>query len=97
MSKTLMEVLLPNPAAVFDRYARASLKARGKKHSASAVARLMGVSPQQWQMWTSGQRSPTNRSMTGWLVKWRGAGYPPVSLVISADGAALLDTEDADG
>ena len=73
-----------NPAAAFERHARRTLP------SASAVARLVSVSPSQWHAWTSNQKSPSYRTMAGWLAKWEEAGHPAVSLVITSEGASVL-------
>ncbi len=84
-----------NPAAAFDRHARLVLHAADQPHSASAVARLLHVSPGQWYGWTSGQKSPGASTMTQWLVRWREAGYPPVEIVLTAEGARVLPSSNA--
>ena len=74
-----------NPAAAFERHARQTLP------TASAVARLVNVSPSQWHAWTSGQKSPSYRTMVGWLVRWEEVGGSPVSLVITSKEAEVRE------
>ncbi len=78
--------IVDNPAAVFDKAARTILSARGERAPSSAVARLVGVSPPQWNTWTQGHKSPTYGAIVGWLVKWETAGYPPITLTITSAG-----------
>lgn len=73
-----------NPATAFEQHARQTLP------TASAVARLLQVSPSQWHAWTSNQKSPSYRTMRQWLVRWEEAGHPAVSLVITSEGATVL-------
>ena len=82
-----------NPASVFERHARQALRAAKQPHTATAVAHLMGVSPSQWHNWQSGRKSPSHKTMRQWLVRWEEAGYPPVSLVITSEGAEAFSRE----
>ena len=88
-----------NPAALFDREARRALAqlegdwadVEGRPHrvqaySASALCRILGVSPSQWHGWTSGDKSPGYRTIVGWMVKWEAAGYEPITVTITSAG-----------
>ena len=93
--------IIDNPAAIFDREARRALAqlegdradvegrpVRVYAYSASALSRILGVSPSQWHGWTSGDKSPGYRTIAGWLVTWEAAGYEPITITIPSAGAS---------
>ena len=96
-----MRRIVDNPAAVFNRAARAILASvegdnamtegrSPKKYAASssAVARIVGAPAGQWHDWCGGSKSPTYRAIVSWGVKWEGAGYPPIVVIITSAGSA---------
>ena len=89
-----------NPAAAFDAEARRHLaeveglnadaedrNVRRHAYSASALCRILGHTPSQWNAWTRGHKSPSYRTMLGWLVRWEDAGYPAITITITSKGA----------
>lgn len=84
-SAAALSRIVNNPAAVFDKAARDVGVA-----SSSEVARIVGVSPQQWNMWTQGHRAPGYAAIVKWLVAWEAAGHEAIALRIGKQGCCVV-------
>ena len=93
---------LPSHALAFNDAARTILREReemiaaaeGRKpqarvSSASEVARILQISPAQWQTWCIGRQKPAAIRVIEWLRRWAGAGLPELEVVTSYRGVIV--------